>query len=307
MSDLQLEAAQGRISELLKMATSFPDPSVFSPKKDGERWFVEGEPVWYERRLSPEFKEVWIVPISDVHFGDPLFSYKHFLRTLEYIKSIPNVYTILNGDLCNTIIASSVGNIYKQINSPGDQRDWMIEQLMPIKDKVLGMTTGNHEERIKELDISWDIARALNVPYRPSGILLKILLGDNYEGHKGVPYSYWGYVTHGYGGARTKGGKSAKLERISTYIDADFYVMAHDHEVNVAPSIYLEHSPKGKLNTKTGFITGRVIAKRKMLIKSNAYLKWGDYGEMKGFAPTDLNTPIIKLFADGRHRVNVEV
>jgi len=32
-----------------------------------------------------------------------------------------------------------------------------------------------------------------------------------------------------------------------------------------------------------------------MLIKTNAYLKWGGYAEFGGFPPTDMATPLIRL------------
>ncbi len=277
---------------------------------DDKKWFVPGELVYYSANLSSHFKSVRIVPLSDAHFGSPYFSEKHFRRTLDFIQTNEDVYTVLNGDLCDMSLKDSVGNVYKQILSPHDQRDWIIEQLKPIKAKILGMTTGNHEVRIDNrvgIDISKDIAVALNTPYRPDGILLKISFGDGNNRTKNKPWVYWGYFTHGYGGARTKGAKSAKLERTATYVHADFYVMSHDHDVNVAPTVYLLPDNRTHEDKNTGFVVGKVVAHRKMLVKSNAYLKWGGYGERGGFAPTDLETPIITLMGDGRKRVKVEV
>ncbi len=40
---------------------------------------------------------------------------------------------------------------------------------------------------------------------------------------------------------------------------------------------------------------GRISAHRKMLVKTNAYLKWGGYSEFGGFPPTDMATPLVKL------------
>ncbi len=185
------------------------------------------------------------------------------------------------------------------------QRDDMIKFLTPIKDKILGMTTGNHEARIKEVDISKDIAKALNVPYRPEGILLKISFGDFNNRTPGKPYTYWGYATHGYGGARTKSAKAVKVERLSTWIHADFYVMSHDHVANVAPDIYLIPDPRGTPDTKTGFTMGKISAHRKMLVKSGAFLYWGGYSEAGGFPPVDLSQPVITLSGESKPRVNV--
>lgn len=277
---------------------------------DDKNWNIKGELNFFACTLPKEMDEAWVVPLSDVHFGNQFFSPKHFQRTVDVIKENPRIYTVLNGDLCDAVIKDSLGDIYHQVHTPQDQRDWIIAQLLPIRSKILGMTTGNHEERIARrvgVDISKDIAEALNIPYRPDGLLLKISLGQGNSRHPDKPYIYWGYFTHGYGGARTKGAKNAKVERTAAYIHADFYVMSHDHDVNVTPAVYLLPDNRTHTDPDTGFIVGRVVAHRKMLIKSNAYMKWGGYGERGGFAPVDLEAPIIKLFANGMKRVRVEV
>ena len=196
-----------------------------------------------------------------------------------------------------------------------DSLNWIADKLEPIKHKILGMTMGNHEERIwKEvgIDITKDIAQRLNVPYRHEGILLKISFGSNNKGVPDRPYVYWAYATHGYGGAKTKSAKAVKVERTATWVHADFYIMSHDHVVNAAPDVYLmpdnrSHAQLNDKGEKTGFIVGRVISHRKMLVKSNAYLKWGGYSEMDGYPPVDLEPPIIKLAGEGKPRVKVEI
>ena len=276
---------------------------------------IVGELKYYAHSLRSTLKNLNVVAISDAHYGNPFFSRRHFLETLGYVKNTPNVYAIPNGDLCESSIRTSKGDIFKQAGTPQDQRDWIIEKLYPIRHKILGMTTGNHEARIYNevgIDISRDIAKALGVPYRPEGILIKISFGKGNDGHEDRQFTYWGYTTHGYGGARTKSAKAVKVERVATWIHADFYIMSHDHVVNVAPDVYLlpdnrTYAEKDEENKETGFTVGKVTAHRKMLIKSNAYLKWGGYAEQGGFPPSDLTTPVIKLMGDTKKRVKVEV
>jgi hypothetical protein len=272
---------------------------------------IQGEPVYYVHKLSPEFKELFIIPISDVHFGSALFSLNHWNKTITQVLSKPNIFVLCNGDLCDVAIRDSKGDIYKAVKGPGDQRDWMIEHLLPIKDRILGMVSGNHENRIYNqvnLDITGDIAKALHVPYRPEGLILKIVFGSGNNRMKEAPYVYWGYMTHGYGGARTASAKAVKVERLSTFLHADFYVMSHDHVANAAPSNYLmPNNNSARYNKDTGFTTGAVVAHRKMLIKSSSYLKWGGYAEIGGFSPNDLETPIIKLAGTGKPKVRVEI
>ncbi len=267
---------------------------------------IEGELRWYGQTLPKKLKQLRIIPIADVHYGNPLCSIKHFQRVLNLIKDNPDTYTILGGDLCESVTIASKGDIYHQRVCPEMQRDDMIEFLMPIQEKILGMVTGNHEMRIKEIDISKDIAKALGVPYRAEGMLLKVSFGSGNEGHLDKLYTYWGYISHGYGGARTKSAKAVKVERVATWIHADFYILAHDHVVNIAPDVYLIPDNRGTVD-KSGFMTGKVNAKRKMLIKSNAFLKWGNYSESLGFPPTDLDPVTITLSGQGSPRVGVSV
>ena len=117
----------------------------------------------------------------------------------------------------------------------------------------MGVTQGNHERRIEDVDVASDIAEALGVPYRPEGMLLKISFGGGNDGHPNKPYVYWGYFTHGYGGARTKGAKTVKVERVAQWMHADFYVMSHDHVVNVSPDIYLIPDNRTHIDKETGF------------------------------------------------------
>ena len=269
---------------------------------------------YYAVDLPRTLKMVKIAPTSDVHYGNPYCSLRHFRQHIQYIASDREMYTVLNGDLLECVIKNSKGEIYKQIGTPQDQRDFMINELTPIKDKVIGMTTGNHEGRIYQdtgVDLSLDIAKALGIPYRPEGMMLKISFGDNNNSTRGKPYVYWFYMTHGYGGARTKSAKAVKAERLAAWIHADCYLMSHDHVVSVAPDVYLlpdnrtrDEYIKGE---KTGFRVGRLKAHRKMLVKCNAFVKWGGYAEAGGFPPSDLSVPLIKLDGGGSKRVRVEV
>jgi len=263
---------------------------------------TSGEPIYYAHTLGTELEEVLIVPISDVHYGNPLFSKKHFLKTLSFLEK-SNAYGFLNGDMCESTLRTSVGEIYHQVGSPEKQRDQIIEWLKPYKSKLFGAVDGNHENRIWRevgIHIIGDIAKALEIPYRPEGLLHKISFGDGNRSTRDKPFVFWFYQTHGYGGARTKSAKAVKVERTATWIHADFYAMSHDHVVNVAPDVYLLPDPRTRAEkdakgNETGFRIGRVTAHRKMLIKTNAYLKWGGYSEFGGFPPTDMATPLIRL------------
>jgi len=273
---------------------------------------LPGELKYYAWTLSNKMKELLLVPTSDSHYGNPMFSKHHFLKHIKTIKDTSNMFTVLNGDLCEAVTKSSKGDMFTQVGTPQDQRDQMIEWLLPIKNKVLGVTMGNHEARIYNeagMDICKDIAIALGVPYRPDGMLIKLSFGDNNRSTPGKPYVYFIYFTHGYGGARTKSGKAVKVERTATFLHADAYIMSHDHVVNVAPDVYFLPDPRTHKETFGGvqFDVGKIVEHRKMLIKSNAFMKWGGYSERGGFPPVDLVAPLIMFSGTGKPHVSVRV
>jgi len=233
---------------------------------------------------------------------------KHFDRHLKLLEQ-PEYYTVCMGDLIESALKTSKGDVYRQVGTPQQQRDWVIKRLKPYKHKILAMCTGNHEDRIYDrtgVDMTSDMAKELGVYYRSEGVWLKISFGSGNSRHEDRPYVYWCYATHGYGGARTSGAKAVKVERTATFIHADFYMMAHDHVVNVGNSVYLMPDNRTSIDKETGWETGKGKAWEKKLVKTNSFLKWGNYGEVGGFPPSSLETPLVKLAGTGAPRVRVE-
>ena len=117
-----------------------------------------------KRELGLDIDKLKIIPISDTHIGDKTSNTKAFKEALERIKNEENTYTILNGDLCNIALKTSKSDSYEDTLTPMQQVLTLINYLEPIKDKILVMSIGNHEERIKKdtnIDILWLVAKQL--------------------------------------------------------------------------------------------------------------------------------------------------
>jgi hypothetical protein len=271
---------------------------------------LHGELIYHCQELSSKFKEVIVVPVSDIHYGNPMFSKHHLQKTIDFILSKPNIYTILNGDLCECVLRTSKGDVYTQTATPQKQRDYIVKAFMPIKDRVLGMTSGNHEGRIFELtgvDICSDIAEKLGCPYSPEEILVKVSFGAGNARMKDGPYCYYIYATHGYGGARTKGAKNVKVERTSHQVYAHCYIMSHDHDASIQEGAFLTPHPRTYIDKATGFKVGSMTSIDKKLVKTGAYLKRGGYAARGGYDPVSLNIIEIKLKGEGKPRIRVEM
>ena len=147
------------------------------------------------------------------------------LAILETIKNTPNVYTILNGDLCNTALKNSKSDVYSDELSPMEQINRLIELLESIKDKILVIGTGNHEDRIMKdtsIDVIRLVARQLGIEdrYADNWWYLFLRFGEKEHGRKApMCYQITGY--HGSGGGR----KTALCKRKLALQTAAFYAM----------------------------------------------------------------------------------
>jgi hypothetical protein len=145
-------------------------------------------------------KDIIIRPIFDVHVGTILFNLKEWKKFKKQILSTPNMYIVIGGDLADNATKNSKGNCYKNVLQPSLQKQWLIEQLTGLEDRILCVIPGNHEiNRGKEEDnnILYDVCVALKITdkYRENIGFIKIKLGKR-EGYR---QTYAIAVTHGEG------------------------------------------------------------------------------------------------------------
>ena len=243
-----------------------------------------------KKDLGEKIRKLTIIPISDVHIGDKTSNLKAFRETIERIKNEPNTYTILNGDLCNIALKNSKSDVYSDELTPMEQVLEIIKFLEPIKDKILVMSNGNHEDRITKdtsIDVLYLVAKQLRIEqvYSPSWWYLYLTFGNSNKGRP-MMYTLTGY--HGYGGGTTTGGKTNKVKKMSQVVLADCYIMSHVHE---------------PINTKGIIFTPdyqhRSIVKKEMYYCiSNSFVEYeGSYAERMGLVPS--NTGLNEIELDG--------
>jgi len=243
--------------------------------------------------LPKTLKEVEILPLADLHLGDAHCDLDAIKENIKYIAEHDNVYTVLNGDLINNATKTSVSDVYSEMLTPSQQLHQVAEMLKPIKDKILCMTNGNHENRAWKqdgIDLSEILAIELGIreKYAQESALLFIKVGENVarlKDARGHQHLYSLYVKHGVGGGRKVGGKVNNLEAMSDVVDADIYIMSHVH----LPAVFKENY------FRTDFTKQTVIEVEKLFLNTGAYLKYGGYGESFGFTPANRLTPTLHL------------
>lgn len=246
-----------------------------------------------EKNLGQDIDKITIIPISDVHIGDKTANLKAFREVIEQIKNEPNTFTILNGDLCNIALKNSKSDVYNDELTPMEQVLQIIKFLEPIKDKILVMSNGNHEDRITKdtsIDVLYLVAKQLHLEqvYSPSWWYLYLSFGKNKAkgDNRKLLYTISGY--HGFGGGSTTGAKANKVKKMSQVVLADIYLMSHVHEpINTKGVIFVpDYQHKS------------IVKKEMYYCISNSFVEYeGSYAEKMGLIPS--NTGINEIVLDG--------
>ena len=239
--------------------------------------------------LPSELQQIELHTFADEHIGDECSSIKRVLQRIEYVKNTPNAYCILNGDLIDNATRTSIGDTYTQVFNPMEQLERAVELFEPIKDKILCITHGNHENRTykKEgINLSCLIATQLGLSdrYTPTSATLFIRFGKDTHTHN-RKFRYTVYVLHGNGGGRKEGAKAIRLADLAGIIDTDIYIHSHTH----LPMIFKQAFHRVDNNNST------VTLVDKLFVNTASNLTYGGYGEAGAFKPNSTDTPVIYL------------
>lgn len=248
--------------------------------------------------LPKEIDSLDIYVLSDLHIGESGVDDNRVFDLLYTVEKNPNARLIVNGDIVNNGIKTSVSDIYHEEMTPSEQIREVARLLTPVKDKILVIHDGNHEKRTSRL-VGINLMEMVAVElfgrekaeelYSYNPYLLFVAFGRNYgRDCRKTVYSIYG--KHGTGGGRTTGAKMNNLERMLDVINADIFIHSHTH----VPATFKlgSHSVDYK-NRKATF-------KEHLFVNSNAFLLYGGYGEELGFRPTSTQFPKITLNGERR-------
>jgi predicted phosphodiesterase len=239
--------------------------------------------------LPNYLNEVRIRVLADSHIGDGLADLKLVKKFIKDVEENNDMYLIVNGDLINNATRTSVSDSYGEVMTPDEQIDYLVDLLMPVKDKILVITSGNHEDRTYRTDgikLIKRVARELGIEdrYVEVAYLLYVAFGKN-RGRDNRKTVYSIYGKHGRGGGKRIGSKTNKLEDMAKIIDADVFLHSHTH----MPAIF-------KLSRFRVDYRNRKKSRMNMLfVNTNAFLDYGGYGEEKGYPPASKDYPEIIL------------
>jgi predicted phosphodiesterase len=197
-----------------------------------------------------------LIPISDIHMGHVDYDKSFAQKTIAWIAK-KGASTILLGDLIDGICPkdlrfenSSIADEFKihLDNLHHKQTEAVLKLLDPIKENVIAVMGGNHEETVKKhysYDATQVIAETLKRPILPDPSY--VVLRFSHNGSKRLVKIF---CTHGqFLGGRKRGGKVNRMEDLAAHFDADIYVSGHSHDLFVTRVDRVGLSRNGKYET----------------------------------------------------------
>jgi len=241
--------------------------------------------------------KVYLVPLGDIHLGARGVDIAKLKGYIDWIKNTPSAYTFLMGDIWDVATLASASNPHYQEMNLNEAIKFAYDLFSPIKDRILGGISGNHEERLEKyagFNPLQTFCEALEIPYAGYSAVIRFRIGTlkRKSGMISPLVEYLLFSHHSTGGGSTLGGKlnrSVKLEEI--FEGADAYLIGHSHakilgEKSIA---YLSKSGNGKATIKY---------KRIAYIDCGSFLEYDNsYAEMQMLSPS--TTGAVRLRMDG--------
>ena len=199
--------------------------------------------------LEHKDDHVFLEPHGDHQIGSKLVDYDKLAERIYTLHSDPMRYTLIMGDVIDNIQAYAGGMIDKRwsedvadkdLETTEKQRDKFIELYYPVKHKILGILSGNHEYKtIDRYQFEHDFCGPLETPYL--GSMCMIHLGIYYKKQPLKAFEIW--ACHGsYAGMRVGGGLN-RLQDLAGRYDADIYLHAHIHDKAFYTDYQITHVP----------------------------------------------------------------
>ena len=242
---------------------------------------------------------IYLIPLSDFHWDEPQTDRDTIRGYVNWIAEHENAYTILNGDLWTLMgIRRGYGDLYEkgepagmiELMPPDRALDEVEDLLKPIASKILAACSGGHELNnmfsVVGSDLTYRLMRRLHIENRyarDGGLLLMKLKPVN----RRDKLFFSAIFTHGWGGARTRGGKLRKAEYLSEAAEGmDIVIISHDHTQNVT---------RKNVMTVPSWDTEAPVTHRVLLISTGAFRGYSGYPFRAGYQPSDLGTPRIRI------------
>lgn len=183
------------------------------------------EPLMYRFR-----DEAKICVLGDFHVGNIGYD-EELLDKMLHTAYKDGYKLILMGDMCESINVTDRRFDWDSVDPayvvPIKQYEYVQEKLADFKGQILGVLTGNHDDKLRKNHNGVDFVREflckpLKAPYLGYTNMLRIKVDDFHK-----DFMLW----HGQGKGFLSGGKINRLQRLAQGFNADIYCMGHTHRL----------------------------------------------------------------------------
>ena len=216
-------------------------------------------------------EKMYIIPIADLHFGALNHNAKAFDSFLATLAKLKNTYIILGGDSTeHATTTKSAGSPFEQNLSGIEQILQLRTKLLPFRDRILFVRTGNHgyerSQRLDGLAPERMLAELLNVPYCEGFGAVAINVKKNQ------------YVI------ATQHNRKAPSQ--FQWLHSDITIFEHDHK---SPGHTIGLCAKFNAFSKTWGV------REHLDVCSGSWMSWGGYAKHTGYKPNLTGSPVIEL------------
>lgn len=205
---------------------------------------------------------------------------KAFKEFIDNVQKIDNLRLIIGGDSTESASLHSASSVYEESSHGSDQLLEIRKLLLPIRDKILFVRSGNH-----------GYERALkNGKLIPEQILAELLDVPFFHGCGTVFFNVRKncYVIGTW--------HNAKKPQNMEWLHADICFYEHLHKNNYERLVV----------AKPNRFSKSWVVEESFHIQSGSFLGWGGYSADKGYRPTAAGTSIVELSGKKNYRkINV--
>jgi len=225
-------------------------------------------------------------PMGDFHIGSRGFAERQFLSYILHLKQNPEKRTILMGDMIE------VGDLSKYLPEQKEsfkvQLQNCVSYLEPIKDQILIMLEGNHEERYaKEVKGAINLSRYIALEL---GIHKKCLLPGPQKGQLAIiqvgKQKYPIYVIHGSTGAIYQ--SNTQLKRMAFRTKVPLVAHGHIHKYYTESYVFESVTQFDDKFYKSIY--------EQIWLATGAFVKDLGYAEQKSYPLTKIGAPVVRFF-----------
>ena len=265
----------------------------------------------HDVKISAE-KPFCLIPISDIHMGHTDHDADFAKKTIDWIAK-KGASVILLGDLIDGICPKDLRFENKSIadefrvhldNLHHKQTEAVVKLINPIKENVIAIMAGNHEETVKKYysyDSTQVIAEEIKKPIIPDPSY--VVLRFDCNGSKRLVSIF---CTHGQAlGGRKRGCKVNAMEDWSSDWIADIYLAGHTHDLWETRTAPVGLSKNGSYEKK-----------RKRFINTGSFMdtylesEYSTWASRKLFKPIDPGVARIDFYVkkkNGKRYIDVHV